>query len=145
MYDQAMAFPFRCSNKCAWHNSIRQNQTIFTKIDYFLCLMYWSISFLFTMVSFFCHFFSSRQKQLNEQNFDYILSWQENFNPLNSAHFMESNAFTANEMMMTHSNRRPNMQPDGTGVGAQQSNKSKKPHTVLLRRRHSLPEIIMRK
>lgn len=57
MYDQAMAFPFRCSNKCAWHNSIRQNQTIFTKIDYFLCLMYWSISFLFTMVSFFCHFF----------------------------------------------------------------------------------------
>lgn len=93
----------------------------------------------------FLSFFSSRQKQLNEQNFDYILSWQENFNPLNSAHFMESNAFTANEMMMTHSNRRPNMQPDGTGVGAQQSNKSKKPHTVLLRRRHSLPEIIMRK
>lgn len=91
-------------------------------------------------------FFIFRQKQLNEQNFDYIVNWQDHLNPLNCAHFMESNSFAANEMMMTHSNRRPDKQPDAMGfAGMQQNNKSKRPHTILLRRRHSLPEIIMRK
>lgn len=60
---------------------------------------------------------------------------------------MESNAFAANEMMMTQSNRRIDKQAtERMGFdGTMQQNKSKKPHTILLRRRHSLPEIIMRK
>lgn len=80
---------------------------------------------------------------MNEQNFDYILNWQEN---LNYVQFIESNAFSTNEMMMTHSNRRIDKQPDAMGFAVtMQHNKLKKPHTGLLRRRHSLPEIIMRK
>ncbi|XP_055314408.1 uncharacterized protein LOC129575254 isoform X2 [Sitodiplosis mosellana] len=101
--------------------------------------------------------FIQRQKQLNEQNFDYILNWQGQLNPApHCVHFMESNAFAANEMMMTHSNRSRIDKPLGgmgfitsnntnTNTTTTMFNKSKRPHTGLLRRRHSLPEIIMRK
>lgn len=91
--------------------------------------------------------FVCRQKQLNEQNFDYILNWQENSNPFSGvAHPMETNAFAMNEMMMAQSKYRVGKQSDGVGFnGTMQANKSKKPHTGLLRRRHSLPETIMRK
>lgn len=96
----------------------------------------------------FSFLFICRQKQLNEQNFDYILNWQENSNPFSGrAHQMnETNAFAINEMMMTQSKCRVGEQSDGVGFGCtMQANKSKKPHTGLLRRRHSLPETIMRK
>lgn len=85
-----------------------------------------------------------RQKQLNEQNFDYILNWQENSNPLSGvAHQMETNTFALNEMMMTQSKYRVGKQSNDVTMQANKS--TKKPHTGLLRRRHSLPETIMRK
>lgn len=95
----------------------------------------------------FIRFIFCRQKQLNEQNFDYILNWQENSNPLSGvAHQMEAKTFAMNEMMMAQSKYRVGKQSNGVGFnGTMQASKSKKPHTGLLRRRHSLPETIMRK
>ncbi|XP_031638331.1 probable serine/threonine-protein kinase DDB_G0282963 isoform X2 [Contarinia nasturtii] len=58
---------------------------------------------------------------------------------------MGSNAFTTNEMMMTHNNRKFDKTFEAMASNTTMPNKSKKPHTGLLRRRHSLPEIIMRR
>lgn len=96
------------------------------------------------MCVFLFHIF--RQKQLNEQNFDYILNWREYSSKSNHIYGMDRNAFAANETMMTNSNRKIGKQSHGMEfTETMQHIKYRKPHTGLLRRRHSLPEIIMRK
>lgn len=86
-----------------------------------------------------------RQKQLNEQNLDYVLNWRENSNvPLNVKRRTESNAFTTNELIKTDNNRKVE-KPMINGTDSSAIMSHRKPYTKLLRRRHSLPEIIMRK
>lgn len=87
-----------------------------------------------------------RQKQLNEQNFDYIINWRENSNvPLNVKRAMGSNAFATNELINTDNNSRKMEKPMMNGTDSSAIMSHRKPYTRLLRRRHSLPEIIMRK
>lgn len=57
---------------------------------------------------------------------------------------METNTFAPVDMMMTDTNRKIVKPIDGF-TAVMPHNKHRRPHTGLLRRRHSLPEIIMRK
>lgn len=57
---------------------------------------------------------------------------------------METNTFAPVDMMMTDTNRKIVKPIDGFTT-VMPHNKHRRPHTGLLRRRHSLPEIIMRK
>lgn len=75
-----------------------------------------------------------RQKQLNEHNFNYIANWQEKSN--------QSNTLTQTGTKMANVNFKSVNLMDQTDMSHK---KYRKPHTGLLRRRHSLPEIIMRK
>lgn len=91
---------------------------------------------------------SRRQKTLNEQNFDYISNWQKQSNKANFINAIETKSFGPVEMMMMTANNSHSIGKQMHGMdtnGTMQHIKYRKPHTSLLRRRHSLPEIIMRK
>lgn len=88
------------------------------------------------LILYFLSFLSChREKQLNERDFDFISNWH-HFNAGTAAVCHQS---TNNTMMDTKT--RMEMKVNSLMGGRSQS----KPHTGLLRRRHSLPEIIMRK
>lgn len=83
-------------------------------------------SFSFSPIPFSCH----REKQLNERDFDFISNWHQFSISVGIA--TDCHQSTKHNMMDTK-----NQMKDGRSQS--------KPHTGLLRRRHSLPEIIMRK
>lgn len=90
------------------------------------------------------------QKQLNEQNFEYITNWQQQSNKSHSINAIETNSLGPVEMMLMTTKSSPAIgkhaySMDTSNGDPTQHIKYRKPHTSLLRRRHSLPEIIMRK